>query len=154
MVKWREEAVIDADIETVWRLFLDRNMKKIFPKIEDHVLVEGHDDEQGAKHAQSFVQGNQLMTYVVETLAFEEGPERKQRTTSFLMGGSISVVYSFTLEKMAEGKTRFVYSGSNRGVTVSAKMMLLAGSKGARQATIQTFMVRVREEALKLRAEE
>lgn len=145
--------VIDADIENVWSLFLDRNIKKIFPKIEDHVLVEGNDDEAGAKHAQSYFEGKQLMTYVVDTLVFEKSPERKQRTTSFLMNGSISVVYSFTLEKMAEGKTRFVYTGSNKGVTVSAKMMLLAGSKGARQATIQAFMERVRDEALKLEAE-
>lgn len=77
MVKWREETAINAEIETVWALFLDRNMKKIFPKLEDHVLVEGKDDEAGAKHAQSFLQGSQLMTYVVETLAFEDTPERK-----------------------------------------------------------------------------
>lgn len=150
MVKWREETAINAEIETVWALFLDRNMKKIFPKLEDHVLVEGKDDEAGAKHAQSFLQGSQLMTYVVETLAFEDTPERKQRTTSFLMNGSISVVYSFTLEKLEGGKTRFIYAGSNKGVTASAKMMLLAGSKTVRQETIRGFMERVSEEAMKL----
>lgn len=150
LVKWREEMVIDADIEKVWSLVQDRNIKKIFPKIEDHVLVEGNDDEAGAKHAQSYYQGKQLMTYVVETLVYEESPERKQRTTSFLMNGAISVVYSYTLEKMEDGKTRFIYSGSNKGVTASAKMMLLAGSKKARQTTIGSFMERVRAEAMTL----
>lgn len=150
MVSWKEEMVIDADIEKVWDLFQDRNIKKIFPKIEDHVLVEGNDDEAGAKHAQSYCQGKQLMTYVVETDVFEESPERKRRTTSFLMGGAISVVYTYTLEKIADGKTRFIYSGSNKGATASAKMMLLAGSKKARQTTIESFMERVRAEAVKL----
>lgn len=141
--------VIDTDIENVWTLFHDRNIKKIFPKIENHELVEGHDDEAGAKHAQSYFEGKQLMTYVVETLVYEESPERKQLTTSFLMNGTISVVYSYTLEKMEDGKTRFIYSGSNKGVTASAKMMLLAGSKKVRLRTIHSFMERVREEAMK-----
>lgn len=66
------------------------------------------------------------------------------------MNGSISVVYSFTLEKLEGGKTRFIYAGSNKGVTASAKMMLLAGSKTVRQETIRGFMERVSEEAMKL----
>nr|WP_316046370.1 hypothetical protein [Planococcus glaciei] len=30
MVKWKEERVISENIETVWRLFSDKNVKRLF----------------------------------------------------------------------------------------------------------------------------
>ncbi|HSP23346.1 MAG TPA: SRPBCC family protein [Planococcus sp. (in: firmicutes)] len=150
MVKWKEEIVIDRDIDKVWLLFQDRNVQKIMPKIHSHELLEGLDDQAGAKHSQSYYEGKQLMSYVVETKAYSDTPERKERKVEFLMGQSIVVNYSYTLEKLGPGKTRFIYSGFNKGLSASAKMLLLAGSKKSRQATARAFMERVRDEAQKI----
>ena len=150
MVKWKEEIVIDRDIEKVWLLFQDRSVQQIMPKIHSHELVEGHEDQVGARHSQSYYEGKQLMSYVVETKAYKDLPELKERTVEFLMGQSIVVNYAYRLEKLEAGKTRFIYSGFNKGLTASAKMMLLAGSKKSRQATARTFLERVKGEAEKM----
>lgn len=150
MVKWKEEIVIVSDIEKVWLLFQDRSIQKIMPKIHSHEPLEGHDDRVGAKHSQSYFEGKQLMSYVVETKAYTDMPELKERMVEFLMGQSILVNYSYRLEKLEPGKTRFIYSGFNKGLTASAKMMLLAGSKKSRQATARTFLERVKDEAEKM----
>lgn len=150
MVKWKEEIVIDVDIEKVWLLFQDHAINKIMPKIHSHELMEGHDDETGAKHSQSYYEGSQLMSYLVETKQYTETENRKERIVEFVMGQSILVNYSFTLEKLEPGRTRFIYSGFNKGLTATSKMMLLAGSKKSRQATARTFMERVCAEAQKI----
>lgn len=150
MVKWKEEIIIDRDIDKVWLLFQDRSIQKIMPKIHSHELLEGQDDQAGAKHSQSYYEGKQLMSYVVDTKAYTDLPELKERTVEFLMGQSIVVNYAYRLEKLEAGKTRFIYSGFNKGLTASAKMLLLAGSKKSRHATARTFMERVKDEAEKM----
>lgn len=40
MIQWKEEIVINKSIEHVWSLFLDKNIKKIMPKVEEHTLIE------------------------------------------------------------------------------------------------------------------
>jgi hypothetical protein len=97
MVKWKEEIVIDRDIDKVWQLFQDASVRQIMPKIHSHELLEGHDDQAGAKHSQSYYEGKQLMSYVVDTKAYTDLPELKERTVEFLMGQSIVVNYSYTL---------------------------------------------------------
>lgn len=149
MVKWKKEMVIDANIEKVWSLFQDRNIKRIMPKVEEHLLLEGEDDTKGAIHSQSYYEGTQMESYLVETLAYEDEPERKYRATTFVMGQMFKVNYAFTLEKIAENETKFIYEGSNKGVNLTGKAMLLAGSKQKREATFQNFMERVNTEAIK-----
>ncbi|MBT2570805.1 SRPBCC family protein [Planococcus sp. ISL-110] len=150
MVKWKEEMVIDSEIEKVWSLFKDDNIKKLMPKVEEHILLENSNDQLGAKHAQSYHEGSQLQTYIVETVGYEDLPDRKLKQTQFDMGQSFQVFYSFTLLKEGENHTRFVYEGSNKGKGLMGKAMLLAGSKKTRHQTVTAFMERVRDEALKL----
>ena len=149
MVKWKEERIIPANIEAVWSLFLDENAKRLMPKIEEHILLENNDNEAGAKHAQSYYEGSQLQSYIVETLAFEDLPERKHRHTSFTLSQLFQVDYRYTLEKKSETETRFIYEGSQKGLTMTGKAMLLSGSKAKRQETVQAFMDRVEAEAAK-----
>jgi len=149
MVKWKEERVIPANIETVWNLFSDKNIKRLMPKIEEHLLLENNDDEAGAKHAQSYYEGKQFQSYIVETLVFEDLPERKHRHTRFVMSQLFQVDYRYTLEKLSETETRFIYEGSQKGLTLTGKAMLLSGSKAKRQETVQAFMDRVESEAAK-----
>ncbi|MGK7377512.1 SRPBCC family protein [Planococcus sp. 1R117A] len=149
MVKWKEQRVIPANIETVWNLFSDKNIKRLMPKIEDHILLENNDDEAGAKHAQSYYEGKQLQNYIVETIAYEDLPERKYRHTSFTMSQLFKVDYHYTLEKASETETLFIYEGTQKGLTLAAKAMMLSGSKAKRNETVQAFMDRVESEATK-----
>lgn len=149
MVKWKEEIIIDAPIEQVWQLFMDRNIKRIMPKVEEHLLLEKEDNTLGAKHSQSYYAGSQLESYLVETTAFEDTPERKHKAVKFLMSGMFEVEYRYTLEKMGENQTKFHYEGSNKGANMTAKAMLLAGSKRKREETVRAFMERVKIEATK-----
>ena len=150
MVKWKEEMVIDSEIEKVWSLFKDDNIKKLMPKVEEHILLENSKDQLGAKHAQSYHEGSQLQTYIVETVGYEDLPDRKLKQTQFDMGQSFQVFYSFTLIKEGVNRTRFIYEGFNKGKGLMGKAMLLSGSKKTRQQTVTAFMERVRDEALKL----
>lgn len=149
MVKWKEEMTINANIEKVWRLFQDENIKRLMPKVEEHILLENNNNELGAKHAQSYHEGGQLQTYIVETVGYEDMPDKKLKQTQFEMGQSFDVFYSFTLRKENENQTTFVYEGLNKGKGLLGKVMLLSGSKKTRQQTVMTFMDRVKEEALK-----
>lgn len=146
-MKWKEERVIKQPIEKVWQLFLDENAKLLYPKLEDHQLVENKNNELGAKHAQSYMEGKQLQMYLVETVAFEDTPTKKQRHTRFEMNGLFEVDYKFTLDKKGENETLFTYEGSQKGLTVTGKAMLLAGSKKRRQDTVRDFMQRVETQA-------
>ncbi len=150
MVKWREEMIIDAEIEKVWSLFQDENIKKLMPKVEEHLLVENEDNQLGAKHAQSYHEANQLQTYIVETVGYEDLPDKKLKQTQFDMGQLFKVFYSFTLLPEGENRTKFIYEGFNKGKGLLGKTMLLSGSKRSRQQTIQAFMDRVRDESMKL----
>ncbi|MGH2317930.1 SRPBCC family protein [Planococcus sp. SE5232] len=150
MVKWKEEMMIDADIEKVWSLFRDDNIKKLMPKVEEHILLENDNDQLGAKHAQSYHEGTQLQTYIIETVGYADSPDKKLKQTQFEMGQSFTVFYSFTLVREGENRTKFIYEGTNKGKGLMGKAMLLSGSKKKRQQTVTTFMERVRDEALKL----
>lgn len=142
--------MIKQPIEKVWQLFLDENAKILYPKLEDHVLVENENNETGAKHAQSYMEGKQLQTYIVETKRFEDTPNRKVRHTRFEMNGLFEVIYVFTLDKKGENLTLFTYEGTQKGLTVTGKAMLMAGSKKRRNETVIDFMQRVETKAEKL----
>ncbi|MGX7595804.1 SRPBCC family protein [Planococcus plakortidis] len=147
MVKWKEEMLIEAPIEQVWSLFQDEQIQRIMPKIESHELLEGKNDATGAKHAQVYTEGKQQQRYIVETLSYVDEPGRKYRETAFVMGQMFKVRYAFTLEKKSVQRTRFVYEGQNKGMNVTGKMMLLAGSKKAARNTVLNFMNRVKDQA-------
>ncbi|WP_341202066.1 SRPBCC family protein [Planomicrobium okeanokoites] len=149
-MKWKEEMMLKQPIEKVWQLFLDENAKILYPKLEDHVLVENENNETGAKHAQSYMEGKQLQTYIVETKLFIDTPNRKVRHTQFEMNGLFEIDYIFTLDKKGEDLTLFTYEGTQKGLTVTGKAMLMAGSKKRRNETVIDFMQRVETKAEKL----
>lgn len=147
MVKWKEQMVINAPIEKVWKLFQDEQIQRIMPKVESHDLLEGENNATGAKHAQVYTEGKQQQRYIVETLSYIDEPDRKYRETTFEMGDMFKVRYGFSLEKESSQSTRFIYEGQNKGISVTGKMMLLAGSKKAARNTVLNFMNRVKEQA-------
>lgn len=149
LVKWKEELVVKQSIDKVWQFFLDKNAHLLYSKLEDHVLVENENDELGAKHAQSYKEGNQLQTYVVETMAFDDTPKQKIRRVRFTLNGMFEIEYKFTLDKKEENITLFTYEGYQKGITLTAKAMLIAGSKKRRKETVRNFMKRVGSKAEK-----
>ncbi|MBM7553591.1 SRPBCC family protein [Thalassobacillus pellis] len=147
MITWKEEKVIDYDIETIWELFSDKNIKRIMPKVEQHELIEKTEGEVGAKHRQTYREGKRLETYEVETLEYEDNEARKQKRIKFVIGFAFEVDLRFTLEKLEENKTRFIYEGSNKGVNFVGKAMLKFANKKGNERVVQEFMERVEQEA-------
>ncbi|MFT4415514.1 SRPBCC family protein [Fredinandcohnia humi] len=149
MIQWKEETIIESNIENVWSLFSDRNIKRIMPKVEEHILIEKTEEEVGAKHRQTYREGKRVETYIVETLAYENLIDRKHKQICFVLGKAFEVSLSFTLLKVDEATTRFIYEGHNKGVNFVGRAMLKLGGQKGNDDVVTEFMNRVRDEALK-----
>ncbi|AJD90371.1 hypothetical protein JMA_10540 [Jeotgalibacillus malaysiensis] len=147
MITWNEETVINANIEHVWELFKDRNIKRIMPKVISHELVEGEETAAGAKHQQTYGEGKRVETYIVHTLAYEEHEEEKYKKVNFVLGKVFDTIFSFRLLKENEEQTRLIYEGENKGANFVGKAMLkLAGKKQDNKVVLE-FLERVKNEA-------
>ncbi|MET0959808.1 MAG: SRPBCC family protein [Psychrobacillus psychrotolerans] len=150
MNKWNEESVINNSMEKVWSLFMDENIHKIMDKVEDHILIEKKENEVGAKHRQSYREGKRVETYIVETLAYEDLPEKKHKKVSFVLGKAFEITFSITLHKMDENQTKFIYEGQNKGINFVGRAMMKLGSEKSNNKVVHEFMEKVNQEALKL----
>ncbi|MFC0272788.1 SRPBCC family protein [Metabacillus herbersteinensis] len=150
MIQWKEETIIEAAIEEVWSLFLDKNIKKIMTKVEEHTLIEKKEEEVGAKHRQTYREGKRLETYIVETLAYEVLEDKKHKQISFVLGKAFEINLTFTLLKIDDTHTKFIYEGQNKGVNFVGRAMLKLGSEKSNNKVVQEFMQRVQQEALKI----
>lgn len=151
MIQWKEETIIEANIEQVWELFLDKNIKKIMPKVEEHTLIEKAEGEVGAKHQQKYREGKRVETYIVDTLAYENKPEKKLKQISFVLGKAFDINLKFILEKLDDGNTKFIYEGQNKGVNFVGRAMLKLGSEKSNNKVVQEFMEKVKQEAMNMR---
>lgn len=149
MIEWKEERVINANIEKVWDLFADQNIQRIMPKVEEHTLIEKQEHEVGAKHKQSYREGKRVETYIVETLAYEDTEERKHKQIYFVLGKAFEINLRFTLEKVNEEQTKLIYEGHNKGVNFVGRAMLKLGSEKSNNKVVHEFMDRVEQEATK-----
>lgn len=150
MIQWKEETIIAADIEKVWSMFSDENIKRIMPKVEEHTLIEKKEDEVGAKHRQTYREGKRLETYIVETVAYEDLAEKKHKKISFVLGKAFEITLNFTLLKIDNTQTKFIYEGQNKGVNFVGRSMLKLGSDKSNNKVVIEFMGKVKEEALKV----
>lgn len=150
MIQWKEETIIEANIEKVWSLFLDENIKKIMPKVEEHTIIEKTEVEVGTKHQQKYREGKRMETYIVETLAFEDLPDKKHKQISFVLGKAFKISLSFTLLKIDENHTKFIYEGQNEGVNFVGRAMLKLGSEKSNNVVVKEFIEKVEHEALKV----
>ncbi|PKG23757.1 SRPBCC family protein [Niallia nealsonii] len=148
MIEWKEETIIKTNIEKVWSLFFDKNIKRIMPKVEEHQLVEKKETEAGAKHKQTYREGHRLETYIVETLAYEDLADKKHKQISFVLGKAFEITLSFTLLKIDETHTKFIYTGQNKGVNFVGRSMLKLGSKKSNLNVVKEFMEKVNHEAM------
>jgi hypothetical protein len=151
VIQWNEETIIEANIEKVWSLFFDENIKKIMPKVEEHTIIEKTEVEVGAKHQQKYREGKRVETYIVETLAFEDSPDKKHKQISFVLGKAFNISLTFTLIKIDENHTKFIYEGQNEGVNFVGRAMLKLGSEKSNNLVVKEFMDKVEQEALKVK---
>ncbi|WP_079525738.1 SRPBCC family protein [Halobacillus hunanensis] len=148
MISWKEERIIEASIEEVWELFSDAQIHRIMPKVEEHQLIEKTEEEVGAKHRQSYREGKRVETYIVETLSYEDLEDKKKKRISFVLGSAFEIDLTFTLVKVGENRTKFIYEGSNKGTNFVGRAMLKLGGKKGNHKVVGEFMDRVEQEAV------
>ncbi|CAG9622089.1 SRPBCC family protein [Sutcliffiella rhizosphaerae] len=149
MIQWKEERIIQANIEKVWELFLDKNIKKTMTKVEEHILIEKSETEVGAKHQQTYREGKRVETFIVETLAYENTPQKKHKKITFVLGKAFEITLGFTLQRVDVQHTKFIYEGKNEGVNFVGRAMLKLGSEKSNHKVVQEYLDRVEAEALK-----
>jgi hypothetical protein len=150
VIQWKEETVIPVHIEKIWSLFQDQNIKRIMPKVEEHTLIEKSEKEVGAKHRQTYREGKRLETYIVETLIYEDREDRKKKQIHFVLGKAFAVTLTFTLIRVDESHTKFIYEGENKGVNFVGRAMMKLASKKGNDDVVREFLERVRDEVMKV----
>ncbi|MBM7585779.1 hypothetical protein JOC86_002321 [Bacillus pakistanensis] len=150
MIQWKEEIIIETNIENVWELFFDKNIKKIMPKVEEHILIEKKEGEVGAKHQQKYREGKRVETYIVETLAYKDSEVEKMKKISFVLGKAFEINLTFRFLKIDDTQTKFIYEGRNKGVNFVGRAMLKLGSEKSNQKVVQEFLQKVHQEAMKV----
>ncbi|KZE67560.1 hypothetical protein AWM68_19040 [Fictibacillus phosphorivorans] len=148
MLTWKEEKTIPANIEKVWELFSDENLQRIMPNVVEHTPIEKKEGIVGSTYRQSYKEGRRIETYIVETLAYENTENQKHLAIGFNLAKAFEIQTMFTLIKVDESQTRFIYEGSNKGINFIGKVMLkLAGEKNNNKV-VQDFMDTVERESL------
>ncbi|VTR50587.1 Uncharacterised protein [Actinobacillus pleuropneumoniae] len=149
MIQWREEITIAAPIDKVWELFSDQHIKRIMPKVEEHTLIKKTETEAGAKHRQTYREGKRTETYTVDTLIYEDLLDKKRKKIRFVLGNAFEITLDFTLRRLDSTRTQFIYEGQNAGVNFVGRAMLKLGSQKSNHQSVQDFLQRVEQEALK-----
>lgn len=146
---WNEEMVIEANIEVIWNLFQLENIQRIMPQIIENEVIEMKEGIVGSRYRQKYQEGKRVETYIVEDLAHEATLERKHNTSGFVLAKAFKIETSFTLEKIDEKSTRFIYSGTNQGINFLGKILMKLSSSKNNDKVVADFMKRVETEALK-----
>ncbi|WP_026799608.1 SRPBCC family protein [Pontibacillus halophilus] len=148
MIKWEEERTINSNIETIWEFFKEENMYKIMPNVVENEPVETKEGEVGSIYRQSYKEGKRVETYLVETLEYTNTPNNKHKRIAFELGKAFKIDLSFTLHKIDEGHTRFVYSGQNEGINFIGRVLVKLGGEKNNKKVVDDFMNRVEQAAV------
>lgn len=149
MIKWEEERVIPANIEVIWNLFEIENLSRIMPGVVETKVLEKKEGVVGSTYQQKYREGKRVETYIVEDLEHEDTPEKKHNKTGFTLAKAFEIEASFTLIKLNENETKFIYTGQNKGVNFLGKTLLKLGGKRNNQKVVTDFMDRVEKESIK-----
>ncbi|MCA1066269.1 SRPBCC family protein [Rossellomorea sp. AcN35-11] len=149
MIKWREERIIPVNIETIWYLFELENIQRIMPNVVENKVLEQKEGVVGSTYQQKYKEGKRIETYIVEDLEYENTPEKKHNKIGFTLAKAFQIEAEFTLHKIDDHQTRFIYSGENEGVNFLGKVLLKLGGEKNNKKVVTDFMDRVENEALK-----
>jgi len=62
-MKWEEERLIDAPIETVWALFEEEQAQRIMPKVVENRWIDKKTGMTGSTYEQTYQEGKRKETY-------------------------------------------------------------------------------------------
>jgi hypothetical protein len=149
MIKWYEEKVIPVNIETIWTLFELENIQRIMPNVIENKVLERKEGVVGSKYQQKYKEGKRIETYIVEDLEHENTPDKKHNKIGFTLAKAFEIQAAFTLVKLGESETKFIYQGENKGLNFLGKVLLKLGGDKNNNKVVMDFMELVEKEALK-----
>jgi hypothetical protein len=147
-MNWKEERLINAPIDVIWALFEEEQATRIMPKVVENRWIDKKPGMGGSTYKQTYQEGKRKETYVVEIKEFEDTENRKHKRIQFQLARAFEMNLAFTLEKISEQQTNFIYSGTNRGINFVGRAMLKLGSGKNGDQVIHEFMDRVEREAM------
>ncbi|MEH7505522.1 SRPBCC family protein [Neobacillus drentensis] len=130
MKQWSKEIEINAPIALVWGL-LDgslEDMQKIMPQVVDHQPVKVTDEGVGTIYRQKYKEGKRVEEYDVETLEFENTPDKKKLKVGFTLAKMFEITALYELTAINEQKTLFRYTCSNKPLKAFLKLFLFFAS--------------------------
>lgn len=130
MKSWSKEIEIDAPIDQVWGL-LDgqlEEMQKIMPQVVDHKPVKVTDVGVGSIYRQRYKEGKRIEEYDVETLEYENAPDKKKLKVGFTLAKMFEITALYELCQINQQKTLFTYTCTNRPLKSFLKLFLLFSS--------------------------
>jgi hypothetical protein len=149
MIKWYEEKVIPVNIETIWSLFELENIQRIMPNVIENKVLERKEGVVGSTYQQKYKEGKRVETYIVEDLEYENTPDKKHNKIGFTLAKAFEIQATFTLIKIGESETKFIYQGENKGLNFLGKVLLKLGGDKNNNKVVMDFMELVEKEALK-----
>ncbi|WP_309122454.1 SRPBCC family protein [Paenibacillus sp.] len=147
MIQWKEEIVIDADLETVWALFAVENMHRIMPNIAENRWKERKEGVVGSSFLQTYREGKRSETYEVSVVEYMDAPEEKRLRLAFVLAKAFEIDFAFTLRRIDDGRTKLGYEGSNRGVNFVGRAMTKLGGESNNKKVVADFLRTVEREA-------
>ncbi|AOV06792.1 SRPBCC family protein [Sporosarcina ureilytica] len=130
MKKWTRNIEINAPIEKVWCLVDGsvENMQKIMPNVIEHKPIKVTDDKVGSVYRQKYKEGKRIEEYDVETLDYLNTPKQKKLKVGFTLASMFEITASYDIAKIADDKTSFTYTVTNRPLKWFVKLFLLFAS--------------------------
>lgn len=147
MIEWKQERVIAVHIEKVWTLFQLENIQRIMPNVVEMKVIERKPGVVGSKYEQKYKEGKRVETYIVEDLAYENTETLKHNRIGFTLAKAFEIQASFTLKRIDEQHTLFIYEGWNRGINFLGKVLLKMGGQKNNEKVVTDFMDLVEKEA-------
>ena len=149
MLTWKKEIVIPASIETVWQLFQLDQIQRIMPNVVEHKPLEIKEGVVGSTYLQTYQEGKRKETYIVTDLEYENTEQKKHSKIAFTLAKAFNIEASFTLIKIDDQSTRFIYSGKNEGTNFLWRMLTQLGGKKSNEKVVNDFVELVKAEAIR-----
>jgi hypothetical protein len=130
MKVWTKEIRVEAPIDQVWGLLNGsiEDMQKIMPQVVDHQPVKVTNEGVGSIYRQKYKEGKRVEEYDVETLEFENTPNKKKLKIGFTLAKMFEITALYELTAINEQKTLFRYTCTNKPLKAFLKLFLFFAS--------------------------
>jgi hypothetical protein len=130
MKVWTKEIRVEAPIDQVWGLLNGsmEDMQKIMPQVVDHQPVKVTNEGVGSIYRQKYKEGKRVEEYDVETLEFENTPNKKKLKIGFTLAKVFEITALYELTAINEQKTLFRYTCTNKPLKAFLKLFLFFAS--------------------------